>query len=217
MPSRYGDAVNSSRATFFGLILAATMAFTASASAGVIVNGEWSVTIDDTPSPDFVATALHELNEYYKPWTPPTNLNLCCLGVGNVGGLVEHDRDDEDFPFVEIDDDVDEDPFVVAVKSASCETEICVAISHFRLKSGAAAGLENYLVEFLEHSHEQFVDAPIYWKLIPGEYPVLIGDFNTAPTNSLLWSVTLSAVPEPSANLLHLWGLAAISVRTRKR
>ncbi len=112
------------------------------------IHGDWRIKVDESPSPEFVAQALSDLQEFFPPFEPAPDQPWCCY-VGNYGGMIEPDDiDDEDaLKFFRLTDDLDEVStfFRTFWSSTFCDEGICSTLTQFNLVQGGPTELMTQL------------------------------------------------------------------------
>ena len=232
-------------------LLASGIAGDASAQTHSSTQDGWRITVDESPSPEFVAQALADLQEFFPPFEPAPDQPWCCY-VGNYGGMIEPDDiDDEDvLKFFRLTDDLDEEStfFRTFWSSTFCDEGICSTLTQFNLVQGGPTELMTHLREAVEPDFDPIEnDSIAFWKLnegafpgVPpidpsympptpaeiagyfnwkveyGVYPVYVGSVGVQYVSPAVWSVTLSAAPEPSSAMLCLVAATMFGLRRRR-
>ena len=212
----------------------------------------WRITIDDSPSQEFVAQALADLDELFPPYVPLPDWTLYSY-VSNYGVSVETgEADDGDLPvFRHADDLVEETPNLRSIwSSMPCDGQVCSTLTQLNVVHGETAELIANLREAIDHDFDLVddnslgyiivwnSDEPMYpgdvdigpdsvplgldhnkwnrWNVEYGVYPVYVGDVGPQKLSPEVWSVTLSATPEPSTAILCLIVAATFGLLHRK-
>lgn len=228
--------------------LALSIADTAFAQTHTAIHDGWRISIDESPSPEFIVRALADLQEYFKPYEVIPNLPWCCY-VGNYGGVIESSGTEEDeIPFFRLSDDLFEEgtSFGIFWSSMLRNEEIFFAASKFNLSHGSPTELMTHLraaivpnfdpirsgaVAYLKWDEILLPSAPIdpsydptnndfsgyfKWDVGDGVYPVYVGRVGLQHLSPVVWSVTLSAAPEPSSAVLCLITATMFGLRLRR-
>ena len=196
-------------------LLASGIAGDASAQTHSSTQDGRRITIDESPSSEFVAQWLVELSNYFEPAVPSPNLPWCCYS-GNYGGIGEASEEyDGTIPFYHITDEIFDvtlwrGPLVTA---PGCTGTDCSSIWAY---AGVFKSPEELALD-IAHTFEQI---PTYLPLVLtvnfGTYPAFIGPVGQQQPSPAVWSVTLSAAPEPSSAMLCLVAATMFGLRRRR-
>jgi hypothetical protein len=208
------------------LLLTVVLASNSKAQTHSATYNGWRITIDESPSPEFVDLALEDLKKYFVLPEPTPNVNCGCIAVGNYGGMIEPSDLESEIPFFRITDDIDEAPFhideapfhtFVSYTSTNCNTFLCRKIAQFNLRYGGTTELLAHLKATIDVTSEPVVDDFLPLSTIEfGTYPVFVGPADLQNLSPIVWSVDFAAVPEPTtAALCFLAALAFGLIRRR--
>ena len=116
------------------------------------IHNGWRITIDESPSPEFVAQSIADLKELFPPFELAPDQPWCCY-IGNYGGALEPmEIADEYLPFFRLTDDLDEEwaPLRTFWTGTLCSGKICSTLTQFNLVQGSPTELMMYLREAVE-------------------------------------------------------------------
>jgi hypothetical protein len=205
-----------------------TAAFSSAADAQSVSTDYrgWRITINESPSQEFVAQALADLQALFPPYEPATDWSLCCLAIGNYGGAVEpSEADDGEVPFFRLTDDIE--PFGVGLGAVSCDRGACVTGAFFSYHGTSASELMSYVANYLAMNSGRSLEVfeTPSGELVPfvgwgfnkdeatSRFPVFVRpDFSTLIMSDV-WAVSFSAVPEPATLILALLPLSLLALR----
>lgn len=197
----------------FALSLACFTSLSAKAQTHSTTHNEWRIMIDESPSPEFVAKALEDLQKFLEPRATVPTVNWCCLGVGNYGGMHERSElDEDDVPFFRITDDLNENALRVLIGSAGYETAPCLSFWALAGPFGSRQEVAETVGNLIDDRPDY---GPIVFKVDSGPHPVFIGNIYSQHPNLDVRSATVVAIPEPASAMLCMY--VAVTFGRRRR
>jgi hypothetical protein len=218
--------------TFRPLVLsiAIACAFSIGAEAQVhsTIRSGWSMTIDESPPSEFVAQSLADLVKSFEPPPLQPSQPWCCA-VGNYGGsFEEYDDDDVDegeITFIRIADDIQDNGVYMLAFPQLCDGTDCQPrwaiggefTSYHSVFETAAQwkdlGFFGAVLVIGSDGMPQMTTVSGFGS-IPRTLPVFVGQIGPAYPLPQVWSLTVVAVPEPSAGVIFL--IAAFTILPRR-